>query len=185
MQFGVVTQHKHVCGKLPGVPNIASGGPWGGRGEKESSCWLTQQHALPGVCAGRALGAAAGVAPACSSCCHAVVILLSIVSSCLFLLQPAQPRALVSHVYLIMHNPYERAYSASTLTAMVAAKACSQITLFDIDQPQPVVCIFLGGSPSDVCRVDATRTAIKYVQCILVVSHRGPILAPQDEPVQI
>ena len=42
MQFGVVTQHKHVCGKLPGVPNIASGGPWGGRGENES-CWLTQQ----------------------------------------------------------------------------------------------------------------------------------------------
>ena len=60
MQFGVVTQHKHVCGKLPGVPNIASGGPWGGRGENESSCWLTQQHALPDVCAGRARGAAAG-----------------------------------------------------------------------------------------------------------------------------
>ena len=33
---GVVTQHKHVCGKLPGVPNIASGGPWAGRGENES-----------------------------------------------------------------------------------------------------------------------------------------------------
>ena len=66
----VVTQHKHVCGKLPGVPNIASGGPWGGRGENES-CWLIQQHALPDVCAGRARGAAAGVAPACSSCCHA------------------------------------------------------------------------------------------------------------------
>ena len=29
-------------------------------GENESSCWLTQQHALPDVCAGRALRHAAG-----------------------------------------------------------------------------------------------------------------------------